>query len=253
MGQIQDKVALITGGGRGIGRATAILFAQEGAKVVIANRNEGQGNEVVKAITDAGGQASFIKTDIAIASDVESAVRHTVDTFGRLDIAFNNSGVEGELSPTTDATEDNFDFVYNVNVKGVWLSMKYEIPQMLAQGEGGAIVNCSSIAGVIGFPGLGHYVASKHAVMGLTKTAALEYAEAGIRINAVNPAAIDTSMADRLVEKTGMGESDLVSFHPVGRVGTPEEIAHAVLYLCSDGAKFTTGTSLLVDGGFTAR
>jgi len=180
-------------------------------------------------------------------------VEHAVKTCGRLDIAFNNAGIEGDVKSTLiDHTEANFDLVMDINVKGVWLSMKYEIPQMLKIG-GGAIVNCSSVAGVIGFPGIGIYSASKHAVIGLTKAAALEYSAQGIRINAVNPAVIDTEMVDRLADGMSMKKEDMTTFHPIGRLGRVEEVAEAVLWLCSDKASFVTGHSMMVDGGFTAR
>ena len=251
--EFDGKVALVTGGGSGIGRATAIAFAREGAKVVIGNRNVQRGEETVSMIRDAGGTASFQRTDVLVAAEVKALVDHALTTYGRLDVAFNNAGIEGEVKPTlVDQTEANFDAVMGVNVKGVWLSMKYEIPRMLDQG-GGAIVNCSSVAGVIGFPGIGIYVASKHAVIGLTKTAALEYSAQGIRINAVNPAVIDTEMVDRLADGMNMKKDDLTTFHPIGRLGRVEEVAEAVLWLCSDKASFMTGHSMIVDGGFTAR
>ena len=253
MKEFEGKVALVTGGGSGIGRATALAFAREGAQVVIGNRNAQRGEETVSMIRDAGGTASFKRTDVLVASDIEALVDHAVKTYGRLDIAFNNAGIEGGVQPTlVDQTEANFDAVMNINVKGVWLSMKYEIPRMLEQG-GGAIVNCSSVAGVIGFPGIGIYVASKHAVIGLTKTAALEYSAQGIRINAVNPAVIDTEMVDRLADGMNMKKGDLSTLHPIGRIGRVEEVAEAVLWLCSSKASFVTGHSLIVDGGFTAQ
>jgi NAD(P)-dependent dehydrogenase (short-subunit alcohol dehydrogenase family) len=253
MKEFDGKVALVTGGGSGIGRATALAFAREGAQVVIGNRNVQRGEETVQMIRDAGGKASFRRTDVSIAANVEALVDHAVATYGRLDIAFNNAGTEGDMQPTLiDQTEANFDAVMDINVKGVWLSMKYEIPRMLEQG-GGAIVNCSSVAGVIGFPGIGIYVASKHAVIGLTKTAALEYSAQGIRINAVNPAVIDTEMVDRLTDGMNMKKDDLTTFHPIGRIGRVEEVAEAVLWLCSGKASFVTGHSLIIDGGFTAR
>jgi len=253
MKEFDGKVALITGGGSGIGRATALAFAREGARVVIGNRNVERGEETAHMIRDAGGKASFRRTDVSVAADVKALVDHAVKTHGRLDIAFNNAGTEGEMQPTLiDQTEANFDAVMDVNVKGVWLSMKYEIPPMLEQG-GGAIVNCSSVAGVIGFPGIGIYVASKHAVIGLTKTAALEYSAQGIRINAVNPAVIDTEMVDRITDGMNMKKDDLTTFHPIGRIGRVEEVAEAVLWLCSGKSSFVTGHSLIIDGGFTAR
>jgi NAD(P)-dependent dehydrogenase (short-subunit alcohol dehydrogenase family) len=253
MKEFEGKVALVTGGGSGIGRATALAFAREGAQIVIGNRNVQRGEETVSLIRDAGGTASFKRTDVLVAAEVKALVDHAVTTYGRLDVAFNNAGIEGEVKPTlVDQTEANFDAVMGVNVKGVWLSMKYEIPKMLDQG-GGAIVNCSSVAGVIAFPGIGIYAASKHAVIGLTKTAALEYSAQGIRINAVNPAVIDTEMVDRLADGMNMKKDDLTTFHPIGRIGRVEEVAEAVLWLCSDKASFVTGHSLLIDGGFTAR
>jgi NAD(P)-dependent dehydrogenase (short-subunit alcohol dehydrogenase family) len=200
----------------------------------------------------AGGTASFRRTDVVVAADVKALVDHAVTTYGRLDIAFNNAGIEGDPRPLAEQTEANFDAVMDINVKGVWLSMKYEIPRMLEQG-GGAIVNCSSVAGVIGFPGIGIYAASKHAVIGLTKVAALEYSAQGIRINAVNPAVIDTEMVDRLADGMNMKKDDLTTFHPIGRIGRVEEVAEAVLWMCSDKASFVTGHSMIVDGGFTAR
>jgi NAD(P)-dependent dehydrogenase (short-subunit alcohol dehydrogenase family) len=253
MKEFEGKVALVTGGGSGIGRATALAFAREGAQVVIGNRNVQRGEETISLIRDAGGTASFKRSDVLVAAEVKALVDHAVTTYGRLDVAFNNAGIEGEVKPTlVDQTEANFDAVMGVNVKGVWLSMKYEIPRMLDHG-GGAIVNCSSVAGVIAFPGIGIYAASKHAVIGLTKTAALEYSAQGIRINAVNPAVIDTEMVDRLADGMNMKKDDLTTFHPIGRIGRAEEVAEAVLWLCSDKASFVTGHSLLVDGGFTAR
>jgi len=253
MKELEGKVALVTGGGSGIGRATALAFAREGAKVVIGNRNTQRGEETVVMIKKAGGTASFKQTDVIIAAEIEGLVDHAVKTYGGLDLAFNNAGIEGEIKPTmVDHTEANYDAVMDINVKGVWLSMKYEIPRMLERG-GGAIVNCSSVAGLIGFPGIAIYVASKHAVVGLTKAAALEFAAKGIRINAVNPAVIDTEMADRITGGLNMKNTDVIPYHPIGRLGRVEEVAEAVVWLCSSKASFVTGHSLTVDGGFTAQ
>ena len=203
-------------------------------------------------IRAAGGTASFRRTDVLVTADIEALVKHAVSEYGGLDLAFNNAGIEGEPRPLAEQTEANYDAVMDINVKGVWLSMKYEIPRMLDQG-GGAIVNCASVAGVIGFPGIGIYSASKHAVIGLTKAAALEFSAQGIRVNAVNPAVIDTEMVDRLADGMNVKKDDLATFHPIGRLGRVEEVAEAVLWLCSDKASFVTGHSMMVDGGFTAR
>jgi NAD(P)-dependent dehydrogenase (short-subunit alcohol dehydrogenase family) len=251
MKEFEGKVALVTGGGSGIGRATALAFAREGAQVVIGNRNVQRGEEAVSMIRDAGGKATFRRTDVLIAAEIEALVNYAVSEYGGVDLAFNNAGVEGEVRPLVEQTEANYDAVMDVNVKAVWLSMKYEIPRMVERG-GGAIVNCASVAGLIGFPNLSIYIASKHAVIGLTKTAALEYSAKGIRINAVNPAVIDTGMAERIAEGLNMKKDDLTTFHPIGRIGRVEEVAEAVLWLCSGKASFVTGHSLIIDGGFTA-
>lgn len=252
MADFDGKVALVTGGGAGIGRATAIAFAREGAKVVIGNRNSEAGNAVVKEIEDAGGEASFLRTDVSLEEDVKALVDHAVSRFGRLDVAFNNAGIGGLAGPIADQTSENFDEVISINVKGVWLSMKYQIQQMLKTG-GGAIVNNSSVGGLLGFAGIGIYSASKHAVMGLTKSAALEYSSHGIRVNAVNPAVIRTAMAEGLARGHKVKPDDLGAMHPIGRIGEPHEVADAVLWLCSDKASFVTGTATCVDGGFTVQ
>ncbi len=252
--QFENKVVLITGGTSGIGRATAVAFAREGAKVVISGRRKAEGAETVALVEKAGGKGIFLQSDVSDEEQVKKLVATVVDHFGRLDIAFNNAGVEGELAPLTEAKVETYNKVFDINVKGVFLSMKYEIPAMLKSG-GGSIVNTSSIAGTIGMPAAGIYIASKHAVNGLTKTAALEVAKEGIRVNMVSPAAIQTDMLDRFIgdEQAEQKKQYFAGLHPVGRIGTPEEIASAVLYLSSPGASFITGHDLLVDGGFTVQ
>jgi NAD(P)-dependent dehydrogenase (short-subunit alcohol dehydrogenase family) len=246
----QDKVALITGGSFGIGKATAIAFASRGAKVVIADWVEDK--ETLNAITSSGGNAIFVKCDVSKEADVKNLIDKTVAKFGRLDYAFNNAGIEGASAPTQDCTEENWERTIGVNLKGTWLCMKYEIPQMLKQGKG-AIVNNASIAGLVGFQGIPAYVASKHGVIGLTKNAALENAKSGIRVNVVCPGVIKTPMIDRFTGKQKEVEKQFESMEPVGRMGQPQEVAEAVIWLCSEGASFVTGHSLVVDGGWVAQ
>lgn len=235
-----------------MGRATAIAFAKEGAKVVVASRRTDEGQETIRMVKKAGSNGQFIKTDVTKEADVRTAVEQTVATFGRLDFAFNNAGIFGETPDLTEQTEEEFDRVMSVNVKGVWLSMKYELRQMLQNG-GGSIVNNSSGLGVVGMPGASIYVASKHAVIGLTKAAALTYAKRGIRINAVCPGVIEeTDMHNAGVGANEQFKQMMLGMHPVGRFGKPAEVASAVIWLCSEGAGFVTGHSLLVDGGLTA-
>ncbi len=250
-GILAGKVALITGGTSGIGRHTAVLFAKEGAKVVFTGRREAEGHETLAMVRAAGGEGHFVPGDVSKAADVEKFVQQTAEKFGRLDVAFNNAGVEGNWIPIIDQTEADFDRVIAINLKGVWLSLKYEIQQMLKQGGGGAIVNMSSVAGLTGFAGAGTYIASKHGVLGLTKTAALEYAKAGIRINAVCPAVIETPMAERAFADPAI-EKRVLAQHPIGRFGKPTEIAEAVLWLSSDKSSFMTGHEIVLDGGFLA-
>jgi NAD(P)-dependent dehydrogenase (short-subunit alcohol dehydrogenase family) len=244
-GQLQNKVALVTGGGSGIGRATASAFAREGAKAVIADLVVKDGEETVRMIREAGGKAIFIKADVSQRSEVEMLVLKAVELYGRTDCAFNNAGISQVPTFTADCTEENWDRVININLKGVWLCMKYEIAQMLNQG-GGVIVNMASGLGLVARPGRPAYVASKHGVVGLTRAAALEYATAGIRINAICPGFISTVARDPKVE------AQFIASTPMGRMGRPEEIAEAVLWLCSDGASYMTGHPLVVDGGVLA-
>ena len=246
----KNKVALITGGSFGIGRATAIAFAKKGAKIVIADWKENQ--ETMDLIENSGGEAIFVKCDVSKSEDVKAMVEETINTFGQLDYAFNNAGIEGASAPTQDCTEENWDKTIGINLKGIWLCMKYEIPEMLKNRKG-VIINCSSVAGLIGFQGLPAYVASKHGVIGLTKTAALENAPLGIRINAVCPGVIQTAMIDRLTGKTKEAIKQFTELEPVGRFGQPDEIANAVIWLCSDEASFVTGVAMPVDGGFVAQ
>ncbi len=252
MGLVEGKVALVTGSGSGIGRQSALAFGREGAKVVVADVVVDGGQETVKMIKAAGGDAAFVKCDVSKAADVEAAVKFTVDTFGKIDCAHNNAGIEGPTRATADISEAEWDKLLGINLKGIFLSMKYEIPQMLA-GGGGAIVNTASIAGLVGFQGLASYTASKYGVNGLTKAAALEYAKAGLRVNSVCPGVINTAMVERLIAETPEMEAGLLAGTPMGRLGEPSEIGEAVVWLCSDRASFVTGHNMAVDGGYTAQ
>jgi NAD(P)-dependent dehydrogenase (short-subunit alcohol dehydrogenase family) len=249
-----NKVALVTGGTSGIGSATAIAFAREGAKIVVSGRREKEGNEIVSLIKKNGGEGIFVKADVSSEADVSALVAKTLTVYGRLDAAFNNAGIEGDVGKLThDQSVENYRAVMDINVLCVLLAMKHEVSAMLKNG-GGTIVNNSSVGGLVGFPGVGVYVASKHAVIGLTKTAALEYAAQGIRVNAVSPGGIETPMFDRFTVAIGDDAHDqMAALHPLGRTGRPEEIAEAVLWLCSDKASFVTGHTLVADGGWTAR
>jgi NAD(P)-dependent dehydrogenase (short-subunit alcohol dehydrogenase family) len=247
-----QKVVIVTGGNSGIGRATAIALAREGAKVTVAARRVSEGDETVRLVKEAGSDGIFVKTDVANENDVRSLVEKTVDTYGRLDYAVNNAGMGEKMTPLVEQTSEKFDQIMNTNVRGVWLSMKYEIQEMMKNG-GGAIVNMSSGAGLVGFPQMPVYIASKHAVLGLTKSAALEYAKSGIRINAIAPGGVETEMLMQTIGDDHQFLETFKSMHPIGRIGTPEEIANAVVWLLSDKASFVLGHTLLVDGGIVSR
>lgn len=250
---LKGKVVLVTGAGSGIGRASALAFAREEAKVVVADIAVEGAGETVSMIKDTGGEALFIKTDVAQVDEVENVVSKIVNAYGRLDCAHNNAGIEGITTSLADCTEENWDNVMNVNLKGVWLCMKYEILQMLKQ-SGGSIVNTSSNAGLVGVGiGVAAYVASKHGVVGLTKAAALEYAKSGIRINAVCPGATLTPLVQRYWDADPQLKEQAGSWVPIGRVADPGEIAEAVVWLCSDAASFVTGHAMSVDGGMVAQ
>ncbi len=252
VGKLEGKVALVTGGGSGIGRASSLLFACEGAKVVVADVATDGGEETVEMIRKSGGEATFIKTDVSQSSQVELLIARTIDIYERLDCAHNNAGLLLPEPLTHELTEEHWDRVMSVNLKGVWLCMKYEIPHMLKLGSG-AIVNTASVGGLIGTRHLAAYTTSKHGVIGVTKSAALEYAKMGIRINAVCPATIVTPPVERDIRANPKNHDRFVSSQPIGRLGQPKEVAEAVLWLCSDAASFVTGSCLTVDGGFTAQ
>jgi NAD(P)-dependent dehydrogenase (short-subunit alcohol dehydrogenase family) len=248
---MSGKVALITGAGTGIGRAATVAFARAGARVVGTGLHASHGEETMRLVEEAGGQGVFVEGDVSKADQVERMVGAAVETYGRLDFAFNNAGIAGEGGLAADISEEGWRQVIDVNLTGVWLCMKYEIPRMLEQG-GGAIVNCSSVLGLTALPGSAAYVASKHAVVGLTKSAALGYAAQGIRINSVNPGFVHTPMIDDAVGTSDESLAPLVRIEPIGRLGRPEEIADAVVWLCSEQASFVTGSAIVIDGGLIA-
>jgi NAD(P)-dependent dehydrogenase (short-subunit alcohol dehydrogenase family) len=251
--RLEDKVALVTGGSSGIGRTTALTFAREGAKVVIADVDAAGGKEVVGKIKEAGGEAIFVKADITSAAEVAALINKAVEKYGRLDCACNNAGIVGMTATTAECTEENWDHTIDVNLKGVWLCLKYEIPHMVKLG-GGAIVNTASILGLVATEKRPAYVASKHGIIGLTKAAALEYAKAKIRVNAVCPGPTRTGSITetRLVTENSQFEKEKIAEIPIGRFGNTIEIAEAVVWLCSDAASFVTGLAMTVDGGLTS-
>ena len=250
--RLMNKVVLVTGAGSGIGKASALAFAREGAKVIVADTIAEDGEDTVDSIKRAGGEASFVRTDVSKATEVESMVNRTIETYGHLDCAYNNAGVVISPRLTPETSEKDWDHVINVNLKGVWLCMKYEIPQMIKSGKG-AIVNASSMLGLIGLAKRSAYAASKHGVIGLTKVAALEYAHAGIRVNAICPAVVRTPLVESIMQSDPEAESQLISMIPMKRLGTLEEIAEVVIWLCSDASSFVTGHAMLVDGGAVAK
>ncbi|MBU9178991.1 SDR family oxidoreductase [Burkholderia gladioli] len=252
--ELNGKVTLITGAGSGIGRTTAMAFAAQGARVVVSDINPNAGEETVKLIREADGKAIFVKTDVSKEGEVQSLIDQAVTTFGRLDIAFNNAGLTQNSALLAEQPSGTYDEIFDVTVRGVWLSMRAEIAQMLKQG-GGTIVNMGSMSAVVGIPGLTTYSGSKHAVLGLTRGAALDYAKQGIRINAVGPGTINTPMIDRFVELAGSDSvmEPIRAAHPIGRTGKPEEVAEAVLWLASDASSFVVGHILMVDGGYSVQ
>ena len=252
MSELQNKVAIVTGGTAGIGRAAAVAYAREGARVVVAGRRAAEGEETVRLLEAQGGEGFFVMTDVSKAAQVKELVERTLEKFGRLDIAFNNAGIEQVPNPFLEQGEETFDNVVDINAKGVWLSMKYEIPAMLKTG-GGSIVNTASVFGVLGIPGDEIYIASKHAVIGLTKSAAVEFGKQGIRVNAILPGVVDSDMFQRFSGGNPEILAQWTAKHPIGRIGKPEEMAEAAIWLSSSKASFVTGHSLMVDGGYTAQ
>jgi NAD(P)-dependent dehydrogenase (short-subunit alcohol dehydrogenase family) len=252
MGRLKGKVAIVTGAASGIGEATAVLFAEEGASVVAADRDESKGEQIVQRIRDSGGQAMFVPTDVSSPEQVQAMIAAAVDSYGGLDVIFNNAGIEGEMNkPTAECTLDNWHRVIEINLTGVFLGMKYAIPEMLKTG-GGSIINNASVAGLVGFAGIPAYCASKGGVVQLTKCAAMEYATENIRVNAICPGVIWTPMVERATGGTAEGEAAFKALEPVGRFGTAEEIARMALFLACDESTFCTGAPFIVDGGFVA-
>lgn len=251
-GRFEGKVALVTGGASGIGRATALTFAREGAKLIIADMNEDGGQQTVHMIQEDSGDATFVQVDVSNSTEIEELISKTVEIYGKLDCAFNNAGIEGSLGLPAEYSEAEWERVLRINLTGVWLCMKYEIRQMLQQ-RTGAIVNTASIMGLVGEAMTPAYVASKHGVVGLTKSASLAYARAGIRVNAVCPGFIESAMTERVFSLIPEHKDAIVARHPIGRMGRSTEIAEAVVWLCSDAASFITGHTMTVDGGYVAQ
>lgn len=249
--EFNEKVVLVTGGSSGIGKATALMFAQEGAKVVIAGRRVAEGEQTVHEICEIGGDAIFLKTDVSQASEIEALVNKTVDIYGRLDCAFNNAGVS-KMCSLIDSSEEDWDYIINTNLKGIWLSLKYETAQMLKQGSG-AIVNMASLAAVAGTANMSIYSASKGGVIALTTATAIEYAKSNIRINVVSPAVIKTPILEKILPGSQLDRFIADHPHPIGRLGTPDEVGEAVKWLCSDKASFITGQNIMIDGGYSAQ
>lgn len=252
MFDFKNQVVLVTGGGSGIGQATAHEFARSGARVVVADVDVRTGEDTVARIRERKGEALFVRCDVSHAQQVEALVATTVGCYGRIDVAFNNAGTEGVMSSTADCTEENWDRTLAVNLKSIWLCMKHELPHMQKQGAG-SIVNCASIAGLVGFPMAAAYTASKHGVVGLTRVAALENAKLGVRVNAVCPGVIRTPMIERATGGSAAAEAQFIAQQPIGRLGRPEEVASCVLWLCSQGASLVTGQAIAVDGGWVAQ
>lgn len=251
MSDFDGKVALVTGAASGIGRSTAQLYSREGARVVVSDMDEGGGEETVALIRDSGGTATFVRSDVSNASACEQLVQTTIDEYGRLDYACNNAGIGGESSPTGEYSIEGWQKVIGVNLSGVFYCVRYQIPAMLETG-GGSIVNMASILGQVGFATAPAYVAAKHGVLGLTKSAAIEYAERAIRVNAIGPAFIRTPLIEAL-ESDPESHKMLLSLHPMGRLGEPHEVAELVMWLSSDKASFVTGSYYAVDGGYLSR
>jgi NAD(P)-dependent dehydrogenase (short-subunit alcohol dehydrogenase family) len=249
---LEDRVALVTGAGSGIGRASALAFAAAGARVVVADRDADGAHQTAQRIADTGAEAVTVEADVTDPAEVDALVVAALNAYGRLDCAHNNAGVFGELTPTAELSEDLWDRVMAVNLRGAWLCMRAELRHMLNNG-GGAIVNTASVGGLVGFPGLPAYVASKHGLIGLTKSAALEYVQAGIRVNAICPGLTRTPMANEMCQHDPEIEAQLLAqYQPLGRMGAPEEVAAAAVWLCSDAASFVTGHAMAVDGGWLA-